>query len=31
MKIDWKNVAENELDWLNKWDTEIRDSAKDIQ
>ena len=31
MKIDWKNVAENELDWLNNWDTEIRDSAKDIQ
>ena len=31
MKIDWKNVADNELEWLNKWDTEIRDSAKDIE
>lgn len=31
MKVDWKNVAENELDWLNLWDTEIRDSGKDIE
>ena len=31
MKIDWTNVAKNELDWLNLWDTEIRDSAKDIE
>lgn len=31
MKINWKNVAENELDWLNLWDTEIRDSEKGIQ
>jgi len=31
MKVDWKNVAENELDWLNLWDTEIRDSGKDVK
>lgn len=30
MKVDWENVAKNELDWLNLWDTEIRDSGKDI-
>lgn len=31
MKVNWKNVAENELDWLNLWDTEIRDSGKDVK
>lgn len=30
MDIDWGNVAKNELEWLNLWDTEIRDSGKDI-
>lgn len=31
MKVDWANVAKNELDWLNLWDTEIRDAGKDIE
>ncbi|OHW63045.1 Fe(3+)-binding periplasmic protein precursor [Andreesenia angusta] len=30
MDINWGNVAKNELEWLNLWDTEIRDSGKDI-
>jgi iron(III) transport system substrate-binding protein len=30
MDVDWENIAENELDWLNLWDTEIRDSSRDI-
>lgn len=31
MKVDWTNVAENELEWLNLWDTEIRDAAKNVE
>ncbi len=30
MDVDWDNISENELDWLNMWDTEIRDSSRDI-
>lgn len=31
MKVDWENVAKNELEWLDLWDSEIRDSNKDIE
>lgn len=31
MDIDWKNVAEHELEWLTLWDSEIRNSEKDVK
>ncbi|MEN1758871.1 extracellular solute-binding protein [Anoxynatronum sibiricum] len=30
MDVDWGNVAQHELEWLNLWDTEIRDAGKDL-
>lgn len=30
MNVDWSVIAENQNDWLQKFDTEIRDSSKDI-
>jgi iron(III) transport system substrate-binding protein len=30
MNVDWGNISLHELDWLNMWDTEIRDSSRDI-
>ena len=30
MDVDWKVIAENQNEWMQKFDTEIRDSSKDI-
>lgn len=30
MEVDWENISSNESEWLNMWDTEIRDSSRDI-
>lgn len=31
MDIDWAVISQKQGEWLQKWDTEIRDSAKDIK
>lgn len=31
MPLDWAYIAEKENEWLNLWNTEIRDAAKDIK
>lgn len=30
MPVDWENISLHELEWLNLWDTKIRDSSRDI-
>ena len=30
MDVDWKVISENQNDWIQKFDTEIRDSSKDV-
>ncbi|MEG1973105.1 MAG: extracellular solute-binding protein, partial [Oscillospiraceae bacterium] len=30
MDVDWSVIAENQNEWLQKFDTEIRDSSKDV-
>lgn len=31
MDVDWKVISENQGEWLQKFDTEIRDSSKDVK
>ena len=30
MDVDWKVISENQNEWIQKFDTEIRDSSKDV-
>ncbi len=30
MPVNWENISLHELEWLNLWDTQIRDSSRDI-
>ncbi len=30
LPVDWENISLHELEWLNLWDTKIRDSSRDI-
>ena len=31
MDVDWSVLAKNQSDWMQKWDSEIKNTAKDVK